>query len=172
MQAGETVLIEGTGGVGLFGLQIAKAHGGARSSCPAAREKLARARALGADIGIDRPPRIGGGGLSCDRRLRGADHILELVGGAHLGKAVRRRYRRAHLSDRGFDGFEVSAPAGPVMLKGVTIQGIGVGHRRALEDLVRRSIAPVSSPSSTGPMRLPTCGTRFGISTEAPAARS
>ncbi len=30
------------------------------------------------------------------------------------------------------EGFEVSGPVGPLMLKGVTAQGIGVGHRRAL----------------------------------------
>lgn len=35
------------------------------------------------------------------------------------------------------DGFEVSGPVGPLMLKGLTVQGIGVGHRRALEDFVR-----------------------------------
>ena len=45
------------------------------------------------------------------------------------------------------EGFEVAAPAGPLMLKNVTIHGIGVGHRRALEDLVvavdRAGIKPV-----------------------------
>jgi NADPH:quinone reductase-like Zn-dependent oxidoreductase len=35
------------------------------------------------------------------------------------------------------EGFEVSAPAGPLLMKSPVIQGIGVGHRRALEDLVR-----------------------------------
>ena len=45
------------------------------------------------------------------------------------------------------EGFEVSAPAGPLMLKNVTVQGIGVGHRRALEELVaevdRTGLKPV-----------------------------
>jgi NADPH:quinone reductase-like Zn-dependent oxidoreductase len=36
-----------------------------------------------------------------------------------------------------FDGFTFSGPLGPLLLKSPTIQGIGVGHRRALEDLVR-----------------------------------
>ncbi|OLN27622.1 Alcohol dehydrogenase [Desulfovibrio sp. DV] len=35
------------------------------------------------------------------------------------------------------EGFELSASAMPLMLKDVTVQGIGTGHRRALEDLVR-----------------------------------
>ncbi|WP_420177108.1 hypothetical protein [Kerstersia gyiorum] len=35
-----------------------------------------------------------------------------------------------------FDGFSFSGPTGPLLRKQVTLQGIGVGHRRGLEDLV------------------------------------
>jgi len=35
------------------------------------------------------------------------------------------------------EGFDISAPAMPLMLKDVTIHGIGTGSRRALERLVR-----------------------------------
>lgn len=35
------------------------------------------------------------------------------------------------------EGFEISAPVMPLLMKDVTIHGIGAGHRRALEDLVR-----------------------------------
>ncbi|MFC6839459.1 hypothetical protein ACFQGW_05870 [Xanthomonas theicola] len=34
------------------------------------------------------------------------------------------------------EGFEITAPAGPLMMKNLDVHGIGVGHRRALEDLV------------------------------------
>jgi NADPH:quinone reductase-like Zn-dependent oxidoreductase len=34
------------------------------------------------------------------------------------------------------EGFDIAASAGPLMLKNVVVHGIGVGHRRALEDLV------------------------------------
>ncbi|NRE88592.1 NAD(P)-dependent alcohol dehydrogenase, partial [Klebsiella michiganensis] len=34
-------------------------------------------------------------------------------------------------------GSEISLPAGELLLKSPVIQGIGVGHRRALEDFVR-----------------------------------
>ncbi|KQS76999.1 hypothetical protein ASG25_16550 [Rhizobium sp. Leaf384] len=36
-----------------------------------------------------------------------------------------------------FEGFDLSGPAGPLMLKSPLVQGIFVGHRRALEDFVR-----------------------------------
>ena len=35
------------------------------------------------------------------------------------------------------DGFEIAGPAGPLLLKSPVIQGISVGHRRALEDFSR-----------------------------------
>ena len=128
LHAGEIVLVEGTGGVALFGLQIAKAHGARAIVVSRSAEKLERARALGAD--------------------HGADHILELVGGAHLGKAVRAAAVGGRIYQiGGLEGFEVAASAGPLMLKNVTVQGIGVGHRRALEDLVsavdRTGLKPV-----------------------------
>lgn len=137
LRAGDTVLVEGTGGVALFGLQIAKALGAETILVSGSAEKLARARALGADHGIDRSAedwveavlRITGG--------RGVEHILELVGGPHLGRAVQAAAVGGRISQIGvLEGFEVTAPAGPLMLKNLTIQGIGVGHRRALEDLV------------------------------------
>ncbi len=148
LRAGETVLIEGTGGVALFGLQIAKARGARVIVVSGSADKLTRAKALGADHGIDRSREDwveAVYGLTADR---GADHILELVGGAHLAKAVQAAAVDGRIYQIGvLDGFEIAAPAGPLMLKNVTLQGIGVGHRRALEDLVaeveRAGIKPV-----------------------------
>lgn len=135
--AGESVVIEGTGGVALFGLQIAKTRGANVIVVSSGTEKLARAKALGADHGIDRSQEDW---VEAVYRLtddRGVDHILELVGGAHLAKAVRAAAVDGRVYQIGvLEGFEVSAPAGPLMLKNVTVQGIGVGHRRALEELV------------------------------------
>lgn len=136
IRAGETVLIEGTGGVALFGLQIAKTRGAKVIVVSGRADKLERAKALGADHGIDRSQ---GDWVETVYRLtddRGVDHVLELVGGAHLANAVRAAAVDGRIYQIGvLEGFEVSAPAGPLMLKNVMIQGIGVGHRRALEDL-------------------------------------
>jgi len=137
LRAGETALVEGTGGVALFGLQIAKAHGASVIVVSGSADKLERAKALGADHGIDRSLEDW---VEATYRLtadHGADHILELVGGAHLQKAVRAAAIDGRIYQIGvLEGFDVAAPAGPLMLKNVTLRGIGVGHRRALEDLV------------------------------------
>ncbi len=137
VHAGQRVLVEGTGGVALFGIQIAKAYG-AEVIVSGSAGKLARAVALGADHAIDRSI---GDWVETVLRLtddRGVDHILELVGGSHLGQAVQTVAVGGRISQIGaLEGFEVTTPVMPLMLKDVTIQGIGTGHRRALEDLVR-----------------------------------
>lgn len=137
LQAGETVLIEGTGGVALFGLAIAKAHGARVIVVSGSAEKLERAKALGADHGIDRTTEDW---VEAVLRLtdgHGADQILELVGGPHLAKAVQAAAVGGRIHQIGvLEGFEVVAPVSPLMMKNLSIQGISVGHRRALEDLV------------------------------------
>lgn len=148
LRAGETVLIEGTGGVALFGLQIAKARGAKVIVVSGSAEKLVRAKALGANDGIDRSQEDWVEAVYRLTADRGADHILELVGGPHLAKAVRAAAVDGRVYQIGvLEGFEIASPAGPLMLKNVTLQGIGVGHRRALEDLVaeveRARIKPV-----------------------------
>ncbi|MCE0763298.1 NAD(P)-dependent alcohol dehydrogenase [Pseudonocardia kujensis] len=136
LRAGQTVLIEGTGGVALFGIQIACAHG-AEVIVSASADKLERARSLGATHVVDR--RVDWVEVVLELTGdRGADHVLEIVGGANLGLAVQATAVGGHISQIGaLEGFEVSAPVMPLMLKDITIQGIGTGHRRALEDFVR-----------------------------------
>lgn len=137
VRAGDTVLIPSTGGVALFGLQIAKAHG-ARVIVCGRPENEERTLALGADHFV--------AGASDDwmeqvYRLtgdRGADVVLELIGGAHLGQSVELTAVGGQVCQIGaLDGFECQTPAMPLMLKDVTIHGIGTGSRAALERLIR-----------------------------------
>jgi NADPH:quinone reductase-like Zn-dependent oxidoreductase len=132
------VLVQGTGGVALFGLQIAKAHGAEVFITSGSAEKLERAVALGADHAINRHE---GDWVEQLYQLTGgygADHVLEIVGGPHLSQALKAVAINGRISVIGvLEGFEVSGPAGPLLLKAPVVQGISVGHRRALEDLVR-----------------------------------
>lgn len=136
VRAGETVLVEGTGGVALFGIQIAKLHG-ARVIVSGSADKLDRALALGADHGVDRRQDDWVEAVLAVTGDRGADHVMELVGGSHLGQAIRITAVGGHVYQIGaLDGFEVSTPVMPLMLKDITIHGIATGHRRALTRLV------------------------------------
>jgi NADPH:quinone reductase-like Zn-dependent oxidoreductase len=53
LSAGETVLLQGTGGVSIFALQFAKAKGAKVIITSGSDEKLKRAKALGADLTIN-----------------------------------------------------------------------------------------------------------------------
>lgn len=137
VRAGDTVLIPSTGGVALFGLQIAKAHGAEVIVSGRAHNEV-RARALGADHYVDSQREDWLETVYALTADRGADHILEVVGGAHLGKSVAAAAVGGHICQIGaLDGFDLAAPAMPLMLKDITIHGIGTGSRRALENLVR-----------------------------------
>jgi NADPH:quinone reductase-like Zn-dependent oxidoreductase len=132
---GDTVLLMGTGGVSIAGLQLAKAAGATVIITSSSDAKLARARALGADHTInyrttpawgDRARELTGGS--------GVDLVLE-VGGAETLEQSTRALR---------DGGDV---AGIGLLTGKTIfhaspssgrlLRIRVGNRDQLEDLVR-----------------------------------
>lgn len=139
LHAGQTVVVQGTGGVALFGLQLARAHGAEVIVTSSSSDKLARALALGATHGIDRlqHPRwdevvreLTGG--------RGADHVFELAGGDNLGASLRALRQGGRISLIGVLGeLSMTLPSVPSFLTRPVIQGIGVGHRRALEALVR-----------------------------------
>lgn len=138
VRAGESVLVQGTGGVALFALQIAKAHGAQVFVTSSSEEKLQRARALGADHGIHRLQQDWVESIYTLTQDRGIDHIIDTVGGTNLVNSLRAVAIHGRISVIGMlEGAEITLPAGPLLLKSPQIQGIAVGHRRALEDLVR-----------------------------------
>ena len=142
LKAGETVLVQGTGGVALFGAQLAAAHGADVIATSSSAEKLARLqKLLGEGVrfhGIDRQ-RYPAWGDEAVRITdgRGVDHLLELAAG-DLTQSMTALRIGGRLSAIGIiDGYEYHIPAFPLLVKNLTVKGIFVGHRRALQDLVR-----------------------------------
>ena len=100
LRPGDTVVLEGTGGVSLFGLQLAHAAGLRTVVTSSSNAKLDRARALGADETINYHTTTGWGARV--RELtggRGADLVLEVGGPATINQALRA-VRRLRLSRR------------------------------------------------------------------------
>ena len=160
VRAGDTVLIPSTGGVALFGLQIAKANGAEVivSGRPEHRERVI---ALGAAHFVDSKRDDWIEEIYRITHDHGADHILEVVGGPHLDRSVQLAAVGGHICQIGaLEGFDVSAAAMPLMLKDVTIHGIGTGSRQALTRLVRAVDRTALKP---------VIGARFGF-TALPAA--
>jgi NADPH:quinone reductase-like Zn-dependent oxidoreductase len=131
LHAGQTVLLLGTGGVSLFALQIAKAHGARVILTSSSDEKLARARELGADevINYRTTP-------DWDREVskltsnRGVDHIVEVGGAGTLPlsfKAVAPGgyiYVIGVLAGKG----QLIDPT-PILAKAIHVEGVYVGSR-------------------------------------------
>jgi NADPH:quinone reductase-like Zn-dependent oxidoreductase len=138
LRAGQAVLVHGTGGVALFGVQIARQHGAraivVTGGGPGKREG---ALAAGAQHVLERhsdwPAEV--------RRLtggRGADHVLEIAGGINLARSLEAVAQGGRVSLIGvLDGNSLSGDAFVAIRSRATIQGISTGHRRALEELVR-----------------------------------
>ncbi|MEQ4797142.1 zinc-dependent alcohol dehydrogenase family protein [Enterobacter cloacae] len=138
LRAGQSVLVQGTGGVAIFALQIAKALGAEVYVISGSDEKLARAKKLGADRGINRLKGDWAEALLTLTQDRGIDHIIETVGGENLQHSLRAVAVHGRISVIGvLAGSEITLSAGELLLKSPVIQGIGVGHRRALEEFVR-----------------------------------
>jgi NADPH:quinone reductase-like Zn-dependent oxidoreductase len=148
LHAGQTLVVQGTGGVALFGLQLAKLHGAEVIITSSSDDKLARAKALGADHGINYRSEDWVEAVYRLTQDRGADHVLEIAGGPHLARALAAVAVQGRISVIGvLEGFEIAGPAAPLLLKSPVVQGISVGHRRGLEELVlavdRTGLKPV-----------------------------
>jgi NADPH:quinone reductase-like Zn-dependent oxidoreductase len=98
VRAGETVLVLGTGGVSLFALQIAKAHGARVILTSSSDEKLVRARSLGADetINYRATPDWDEAVLKLTAS-RGVDHVVEVGGAGTLPRSLRSARPSGHV---------------------------------------------------------------------------
>ena len=149
LQQGQTVLVQGTGGVSLFGLQFAQALGARVIVTSRNDDKLARASALGAwaSINTTQVPAWAQAAVELTDG-NGVDQVLELVGGDNLRQSVEALAGSGHILQIGFmDDTEIRLPAIPLQLRRATLRGVSVGHRRAFEEMNqaigRHGIKPV-----------------------------
>lgn len=139
LRAGQTVVVQGTGGVSMFAVQLAAAQGARVIVTSASDAKLERAMKLGASAGINRvaQPAWERAVLELTDGI-GADHVLEMAGGDNLERSLAAVKLGGRISLIGLlDDAELRAPILQVLFKRVTLAAIAVGHRRALQDLVR-----------------------------------
>jgi NADPH:quinone reductase-like Zn-dependent oxidoreductase len=134
-QPGETVLLQGTGGVSLFALQFAKAAGLRTILTSSSDEKIARARQLGANETInykanpdwDKEARRLTGGT-------GVDRVIELGGSGTFPKSVQAVRVNGVVSTIGaLTGVDASISPVPILMNSLLIQGIYVGSRTMFE---------------------------------------
>lgn len=139
IQPGDTVVVQGTGGVSLFALQFARMAGARVIVTSSSLEKLAKAQKLGADdtIHYSAIP-------EWDRRVkeltggRGADHIVEVGGAGTIAKSLRAVRPGGAISIIGvLSGNSTETSLIPILMQNIRLQGISVGSRETFEHMTR-----------------------------------
>jgi NADPH:quinone reductase-like Zn-dependent oxidoreductase len=149
LRAGQTLLLLGTGGVSLFGLQFGKLAGARTILTSSSEDKIEQARALGADETINYRTRP-----DWDKRVleltegRGVDLTLEVGGAGTLSSTLRATRHGGEVSLIGvLTGIEGEVKLAPVLHKSITLHGIYVGSRQMFLEMNRaialHKIAPV-----------------------------
>jgi NADPH:quinone reductase-like Zn-dependent oxidoreductase len=146
---GETVLIQGTGGVSLFALQFTHALGGRPIVISSSDEKLSRAKDLGAEATLNYKKfpnwdakilELTGG--------KGIDHVIEVVGGENLNRSLNAVRISGSISFIGLlAGLAAPIDTWQFVGKNVELHGIETGSREMFEEMNRffeeREIKPV-----------------------------
>jgi NADPH:quinone reductase-like Zn-dependent oxidoreductase len=138
IHAGDTVLIQGTGGVSLFALQFARLAGAAVIATSSSDAKLARILQMGAVHGINyrtnpdwekKVLELTGG--------VGVDHVVEVGGAGTLPRSLKAVRTGGIISLIGIlSGVGEFNPL-PILMKSIRVQGIYVGSRQMFEDMNR-----------------------------------
>jgi NADPH:quinone reductase-like Zn-dependent oxidoreductase len=134
---GEVVLLLGTGGVSIFGLQIAKSAGAKVIITSSSNEKLERARKLGADavINYKTTPEWGQAAAKLAGN-DGVDHVVEVGGAGTFIQSVRACRCGGKIGLIGIlSGREAQTEIFPIVAKSATVFGIYVGSREMFEGL-------------------------------------
>ncbi|MGN7919028.1 zinc-dependent alcohol dehydrogenase family protein [Lysobacter sp. 22409] len=139
LQPGASVLLLGTGGVSIWGLQLAKAAGLQAIVTSSSDEKLVRAKALGADATVnyrttpewqDEVRALTGG--------RGVDAVLEVGGKGTLQRSIDAAAMGGTIAViGGVSGFAGEFDPFALITGAKRLSGIYVGSRGMAEDLSR-----------------------------------
>jgi len=134
----DSVLLQGTGGVSIFALQLASVYGCRAIVTSSSDEKLERAKELGADdlVNYKETP-------DWDKRVleltekRGVDHVVEVGGAGTLQKSLNAVKMGGHIAVIGVLSGAGEINPVSILMKAVRLQGIFVGSREMFEAMNR-----------------------------------
>ncbi|RZN22871.1 NAD(P)-dependent alcohol dehydrogenase [Bradyrhizobium sp. Leo121] len=148
IRPGDVVVVQGTGGVALFGLQVGLMVGAKVIVLSSSDKKLERAKALGAFAGVN----YRGTPAWSDEVLeltagQGADHILETGGPSSFAQSLKAVRSGGRISVIGYlGGAQGSINPLDIFRKQAAVQGIPVGSRSSLESLLNAMAASSRRP--------------------------
>jgi len=139
LTAGDTVLLQGTGGVSIIALQLAQLLGLRALITSSSDEKLERARQLGASglINYRQKPEWSGAVRDLTGGA-GVDLVVEVGGAGTLEQSLRSVRMGGTVCLIGnLAGLMAQVPLALVFMQQVRLQGILVGHREGFEAMNR-----------------------------------
>ena len=139
LKPGDTVLVQGTGGVSIFALQFAKLAGATVIATSSSEDKLEKLKALGADHLINYKTTPGWGTLACEiTDGRGVDHVVEVGGPATLEQSMLAARVGGHVSVIGIlTGLAGNFPLVTALIKQLRLQGVLVGNRTQQQAMIQ-----------------------------------
>jgi NADPH:quinone reductase-like Zn-dependent oxidoreductase len=139
LKPGDTVLVQGTGGVSIFALQFAKMAGATVIATSSNHEKLERLKTIGADHVINYKNEPNWGELALQlTHGRGVDHVIEVGGPATLEQSMIAASVGGHISLIGIlTGLSGQLNIVTALVKQVRLQGVLVGSRTQQQEMIR-----------------------------------
>lgn len=138
VQAGDTVLVLGTGGVSVFALQFGVMLGARVIVTSSSDDKLARARELGAwqTVNYRETPEWFRPVLEMTDG-EGVDHVVEVGGAGTFDQSVRATRSGGHVSLIGVLAGPAKVNLTRVLMNNICVQGVLVGSRDTFEAMNR-----------------------------------
>ncbi len=137
IRPGQTILVQGTGGVSIFALQFAKLAGATVIVTSSSDEKLERAKALGADHAINYRSVAEWGKAAADWAGGGVDHVVEVGGKDTFQQSIEAaRVGGTILVIGVLSGFAQQIAIPSLFGKNLHVIGLSVGSRRMFENMV------------------------------------
>lgn len=136
LRPGQTVLVQGTGGVSIFALQFAKLSGATVIVTSSSDEKLERAKALGADHTINYRAVAEWGKAAADWAGGGVDHVVEVGGKDTFAQSIEAaRVGGTILVIGVLSGFSQQISIPSLFSKNLHVIGLSVGSRKMFENM-------------------------------------
>ncbi len=138
LQPNETILVQGSGGVSIFALQLAKAHGANVIATTSSDEKAEKLKSLGADevVNYKEHPQWGKEVLTLTAN-EGVDHVVEVAGGESFNESIRCAKLGGHISIIGIlDGNTSEILLPRLFAKQLRTSGISMGSQKSQRDMV------------------------------------
>jgi NADPH:quinone reductase-like Zn-dependent oxidoreductase len=138
LKAGDTILLQGTGGVSIFGLQFARAMGIRAIITSSSDEKLKRAKTLGAALGINYKTTPEWEKAAMDFTGSGVDQVVEVGGAATLTRSFGAiRVGGSVTLIGGLSGGASELNPGLIFSRRANVRGISVGSTQMFEAMNR-----------------------------------